>query len=141
MSAIPCCTCGVPVAPNERGQCYECIRAEVDITAGISKTIALDRCSVCGAYHRNPQWVSVEPDSAELLALCLKKTRGLDGAAGANHHLKLVDASFIWTEPHSKRLKVKATVRAELDGGLQLEQQCVIEYVLRGGQCLSLIHI
>jgi nonsense-mediated mRNA decay protein 3 len=126
----------VGIAPNARGQCLECIRVEVDLTAGISKSIALDRCSVCGAYHRNPQWINVEPDSAELLALCLKKASGLDApTAHGCTRLRLVDAAFIWTEPHCKRLKVKATVRGEVDGGLVLEQQCVIEYVLRGGQC------
>lgn len=135
LSEIPCCTCGVPIEPNARGQCFACIRTEVDITAGISRSVALDRCSVCGAYHRNPQWIMVEPESAELLALCLKRTRGLDGSADGAHRLKLVDASFIWTESHSKRLRVKVTVRAELEGGLELEQQAVVEYVLRGGQC------
>jgi hypothetical protein len=28
--------------------------------------------------------------------------------------VKLVDAGFIWTEPHSKRLKVKALIQAEV---------------------------
>ena len=35
-----------------------------------------------------------------MLALCLQKIKGL------NKEVKLVDASFIWTEPHSKRIKV-----------------------------------
>lgn len=30
--------------------------------------------------------------------------------------VKLVDAGFIWTEPHSKRLKVKVLIQAEVRG-------------------------
>jgi len=38
-------------------------------------------------------------ESRELLSLCLKKLKGLN-------RVKLVDAGFVWTEPHSKRIKV-----------------------------------
>lgn len=34
------------------------------------------------------------------LQLCVEKVTGLD-------KVKLIDASFIWTEPHSKRLKAR----------------------------------
>jgi len=139
MSEIPCCTCGKLVAPNDRGQCIDCIRAEVDLTAGIPRTVALDRCSVCGAWHRNPQWVTMPLESPQLLSLCLKRTKGLSGPVEGveNATVKLSDASWIWTEPHSKRLKVKITVRSDLMSGMALEQQCVVEYVLHGGQCTA----
>jgi nonsense-mediated mRNA decay protein 3 len=38
-----------------------------------------------------------------MLALCLKNLKGMK-------KVKLIDAKFIWTEPHSQRLKVKVTV-------------------------------
>jgi NMD protein affecting ribosome stability and mRNA decay len=44
-------------------------------------------------------WVKCELESKELLTFCIKKLKGLN-------KVKLVDAGFIWTEPHSKRLKV-----------------------------------
>lgn len=28
--------------------------------------------------------------------------------------MRIIDASFIWTEPHSKRIKVKITVQQEV---------------------------
>jgi len=37
----------------------------------------------------------------------LKKLKGLN-------KVKLVDASWVWTEPHSRRLKVKLTVQKEV---------------------------
>ena len=49
-------------------------------------------------------------ESAELMALLLKKPRGLGS-------VRLVDASFIWTEPHSRRIKIKACVQKEVVSG------------------------
>ena len=46
-------------------------------------------------------------ESAELLAICLKTMKGLK-------RVKLLDAAFIWTEPHSRRIKVKITVQKEV---------------------------
>jgi NMD protein affecting ribosome stability and mRNA decay len=37
----------------------------------------------------------------------LKKIKGLN-------KVKLIDASWVWTEPHSRRLKVKLTVQKEV---------------------------
>jgi nonsense-mediated mRNA decay protein 3 len=34
--------------------------------------------------------------------------------------VKLIDATFLWTEPHSKRLKVKVTVQKEIDTGASI---------------------
>ena len=52
-------------------------------------------------------WVSCVLESRELLSLCLKKLKGLS-------KVHLVDAGFVWTEPHSKRIKVKLTVQKEV---------------------------
>ncbi len=41
--------------------------------------------------------------------------------------VKLVDAGFLWTEPHSKRLKVKLTIQAEVFNGAILQQTFVVE--------------
>lgn len=45
------------------------------------------------------EWIHASLESRELLTLCLKKLKGLN-------RLKLIDAGFVWTEPHSMRLKV-----------------------------------
>ena len=42
--------------------------------------------------------------------------------------VKLVYAGFIWTEPHSKRLKVKLTIQKEVFSGAILQQSFVVEY-------------
>jgi nonsense-mediated mRNA decay protein 3 len=57
-------------------------------------------CKACGRYLVPPkQWIHAELESKELLTFCIKRIKGLQ-------KVKLVDASFIWTEPHSKRIKV-----------------------------------
>ena len=52
-------------------------------------------------------WLPAALESRELLAICLKRLKGLN-------KVHLVDAGFIWTEPHSKRVKVKLTVQKEV---------------------------
>ncbi len=61
-----------------------------------------------------------ELESKELLTFCVKKVKGLG-------KVKLVDAGFIWTEPHSRRLKLKLTVQAEVLNGAILQQTFVVE--------------
>ena len=90
--------------------------------------VTLFWCRGCGRYQR-PPYVHVELESREMLALCLQKIKGL------NKEVKLVDASFIWTEPHSKRIKVKLTIQKEVFHGAILQQQFVVEFVIQNQQC------
>ena len=46
-----------------------------------------------------------------------------------------MDAGFIWTEPHSRRLKVKLTIQAEVLNGAILQQAFVVEYVVETHMC------
>lgn len=49
--------------------------------------------------------------------------------------MKLVDASWIWTEPHSRRLKLKLTVQKEVGNGAVLQQAMAVTFVVRNQQC------
>ena len=49
--------------------------------------------------------------------------------------MKLIDAGFIWTEPHSRRLKVKLTIQKEVLNGVKLQQVFPVEFVLQNQQC------
>jgi nonsense-mediated mRNA decay protein 3 len=75
-------------------------------------------------------WVSAALESKELLALCLRKLRGLSKA-------RIIDASFIWTEPHSRRIKVKITIQQEAFQGSNtiIQQTFEVEYVVASQQC------
>ena len=72
-----------------------------------------------------------ELESKELLTFCVKKVKGLS-------KVKLVDAGFIWTEPHSRRLKLKLTIQAEVLNGAILQQTFVVEVrALTQRQCCA----
>jgi nonsense-mediated mRNA decay protein 3 len=51
--------------------------------------------------------------------------------------MKLVDAVWIWTEPHSLRLKIKVTVQKEVIHGAIMQQATIVEFVIRNQQCKS----
>uniref|UniRef100_A0A0A9Y8T2 60S ribosomal export protein NMD3 n=1 Tax=Lygus hesperus TaxID=30085 RepID=A0A0A9Y8T2_LYGHE len=129
VSKILCCQCGTPIEPNPANMCVACVRTEIDITEGIPKQATIHFCRGCERYFQPPaEWVQASLESRELLSLCLKKLKGLN-------RVKLVDAGFVWTEPHSKRLKVKLTVQGEVLGGAVLEQVFVVEYVVAHQMC------
>lgn len=49
--------------------------------------------------------------------------------------VRLIDASFIWTEPHSRRLKLKMTVQKEVFASTILQQMFVVEAIVASMQC------
>eukprot|EP00850_Spirogloea_muscicola_P001308 SM000005S17105 [mRNA] locus=s5:238131:241092:+ [translate_table: standard] len=129
--AVPCCLCGAAVAPNLAGMCVACLHGQVDITDGLPKACTVLFCRQCGRYLQPPRaWLRAGLESKELLAYCLKRVKNL-------HKVKLVDAGFVWTEPHSKRLKVKLTIQKEVFNGAILQQSFVVEYVVEDHMCDS----
>ncbi|CAM9445425.1 unnamed protein product [Discosporangium mesarthrocarpum] len=127
MGTVLCCMCSLPIAPNPTSMCVQCIRTKVDITEGIGTNLTLHECRGCKRYLR-PPWVEAKLESRELMALCLRKVVGLK-------KVKLVDAAWIWTEPHSKRLKLKLTVQKEVGNGAILQQVMIVTFVVRNQQC------
>ena len=63
-----------------------------------------------------------------MLSLLLKKIKGLNRA-------KILKAGFIWTEPHSKRIRVKLTIEKELNNKTKMEQTFVTEFIEVYVQC------
>ena len=109
--------------------CINCIRNQVDITEGIPKHATICFCRNCDRYLQPPMlWVACQLESRELLALCLKKLKGLN-------KVRLVDAGFIWTEPHSKRIKLKLTIQKEVFTSTILQQIFEVEFVVSHQQC------
>lgn len=64
-------------------------------------------------------------------ALCLKKI------ARPLLKVRLIDASFIWTEPHSRRIKLKVTIQKEVLANTVLQQTFVLTLTVQTGQCPS----
>lgn len=126
---ILCCLCGVPITANPSNMCVNCIRGQVDITESIPKTSSIYYCRNCARYLQPPKhWVAAELESKELLTLCIKRLKGLN-------KLKLVDAGFRWTEPHSRRIHVRLVVQKEVFHNTILQQEFVVEFVVEYQQC------
>lgn len=130
VATVLCCNCGVPMDGSQGlVMCYDCIKLTVDITEGIPREANVSFCRNCERFLQPPQlWVRAELESRELLAICLKKLKGLN-------KVRLVDALFIWTEPHSRRIRVKLTVQGEAMANTIVQQTFEVEYVVVAMQC------
>ena len=130
-ATILCCNCGAPIDGTQAAGalCYDCIKTTVDVTEGIQREATLHICRDCERWLQPPaHWLAAALESRELLALCLRKLRGLS-------KVRIIDASFIWTEPHSRRVKVKITVQQERFQSTILQQTFEVEYVVAYHQC------
>ncbi|KAI4459679.1 nonsense-mediated mrna decay protein 3 [Holotrichia oblita] len=107
---ILCCECGTAIDPNPANMCAACLRSHVDITQDIPKQATLYFCRGCERYLQPPgEWIH-----------CTLESR---------------NAAFVWTEPHSKRIKVKLTVHGEVMGGAILEQVFIVDYTVNHQMC------
>lgn len=70
-----------------------------------------------------------ENESRELLGICLKSIKGI------GKDVQLANASFIWTEPHSKELKVKLELQQEALVGVVVRQTVIVELRVNNLQC------
>ena len=120
-----CCLCGASVESHlpRKNRCLRCLQSETDLCAALPKTVDLKFCKGCaryavpgnssggysnsggGAIHNTLSYRSCEWESRELLALCLK-------ALPSNKLTPVVDAGFVYTEPHSRRIKVRVTLES-----------------------------
>ena len=130
-ATILCCNCGAPIDGTKAAGalCYDCVRLTVDVSEGIQREATLHTCRDCERWLQPPaQWISAALESRELLALCLRKLRGLS-------KVRIIDANFLWTEPHSRRIKVKITVQQEAFQETIVQQTFEVEYVVASQQC------
>jgi len=130
IATIPCCLCETFIVPNDANMCAKCLNDQIDISEGICKELTIFRCRTCLSWFRNPQWIRAELESPELLTMCLKKLRGLS-------KVKLIDAGFIWTEPHSQRLIIKLTIQATAIGKSILQKKFRVHITIANKQCFN----
>ncbi|KAJ9703057.1 hypothetical protein PVL29_004712 [Vitis rotundifolia] len=131
VGSVLCCKCGIPMAPNAANMCVKCLRSEIDITEGLQKNVTIVHCPECDTYLQPPKtWIKAQLESKELLTFCVKRLKNLN-------RVRLIHAEFIWTEPHSKRIKVKLRVQKEVLNGAILEQAYIVEYVQQEHMCES----
>uniref|UniRef100_A0A8C9GTZ7 60S ribosomal export protein NMD3 n=1 Tax=Piliocolobus tephrosceles TaxID=591936 RepID=A0A8C9GTZ7_9PRIM len=120
-----CILCGDSIFVNLSKMCNNCLLQNVENnSANMNKdTYLIYYCRECKRYLHN-KWVHCELESKELLALCLKKVNKLK-------KLKILDAKFLYTEPHSKRIKIHLTVQEELINNFISEMEIILHYVIK----------
>lgn len=136
---IPCCLCGVMILPNAANQCSTCLAQSINLEErlqqgpGGAPFTTIHQCRQCRRFMRDEKhYQPAEPESSELLALCLRHIPVLH--SHVEPRIRLVDANWIWTEPHSMRWKLLLTVRAEIESVL-VQQRCKVELVNRWRMC------
>ncbi|GAW79177.1 60S ribosomal export protein NMD3 [Plasmodium gonderi] len=129
LQLIACIHCGDSIKANASKMCSNCILQNVESSSiNINKdTYLIYYCRECKRYLHN-RWVYCELESKELLALCLKKVNKLK-------KLKILDAKFLYTEPHSKRIKIHLSVQEELINNFISEMELILHYVIKYTQC------
>mmetsp|Transcript_18278 Transcript_18278/g.25358 ORF Transcript_18278/g.25358 Transcript_18278/m.25358 type:complete len:633 (+) Transcript_18278:85-1983(+) len=137
MVNVLCCMCGISIAPNPSNTCASCLASNADVTRGISTEATLHQCRGCQRWHKDAsKWIACELESRDLMALCLSNVSGLKNAKH-DKEIRLVDAAWIWTEPHSMRLKVRLTIQREVHAGTILQQSFTVVFVVRNQQCIE----
>ncbi|CRH03151.1 60S ribosomal export protein NMD3, putative [Plasmodium relictum] len=126
---ISCILCGDSIKANSSKMCNNCLLQNIESNSiNINKdTYLIYYCRECRRYLHN-RWVYCELESKELLALCLKKVHKLK-------KLKIINAKFLYTEPHSKRLKIHLSVQEELINNFISEMELILHYVIKYTQC------
>lgn len=130
-ATILCYRCGAAIDGTTAAGaiCYDCIKMTVDITQGIPREAHIQFCRDCDRWMMPPNlWVVAQPESREMLSMCLKRLRGIN-------KVRVIDARFIWTEPNSRRIRVKITVQDTIGEGMLLNQSFEVIYVVGTHQC------
>uniref|UniRef100_A0A8C2GG14 60S ribosomal export protein NMD3 n=1 Tax=Cyprinus carpio TaxID=7962 RepID=A0A8C2GG14_CYPCA len=110
--------------------CVSCLRSRVDISEAIPKQVSVHFCRQCERYLQPPgTWLQCALESRELLALCLKKLKA------SMAKVRLIDAGFLWTEPHSKRIMMKLSIQKEVMNGAILQKVFMVEFLIQPQMC------
>jgi len=119
--------------------CVSCLRQEShssgDIIDDIPPLTEIIQCKKCNRWHnRLNQWIGHELESSGLMNFCLKRIHVLS----TNKDIKVLDCVWVWTEPHSRRLKCAIDVeRGVSDDKVKLRQRVIIEFVVVMGHCVD----
>lgn len=150
VSKIPCCLCGTMILPNAANQCPSCLAQNFDLKSMIQGNkdgdpIIVHQCRQCRRFaattdnpNSNTHYQYCEVESPQLLTICLKHIPVLTkkGHSVYKNKIHILDSSWIWTEPHSMRLKIRLTVRTDLeDTGVTVQQRVPVLFKINWKMC------
>jgi len=117
---------------NDQSECSQSMWRLFGSRNGVSRgpgggPLVIKQCRRCRRFARTEKhYEEMEPESPELLALCLKQIPALSSNQQPKMHL--ADAMWIWTEPHSMRFKLRLTIRTEMQN-VRIQQLLAVELV------------
>eukprot|EP01029_Cantina_marsupialis_P026284 TRINITY_DN7015_c0_g1_i1.p1 TRINITY_DN7015_c0_g1~~TRINITY_DN7015_c0_g1_i1.p1 ORF type:complete len:432 (-),score=93.65 TRINITY_DN7015_c0_g1_i1:135-1391(-) len=127
---VICCVCGSDLGSqvSKSNMCVKCLENEIDITEEIPRTGVLNQCRDCLRYerHESKHYQAADWESTQLLAICMKKIN-LKGC-------EFLDAKFVYTEPHSMRIKIELVVLRTVCE-TKLRQTCTVTLTIKWKQC------
>jgi len=142
VNKIPCCLCGTLILPNAANQCASCLAQNFDLKSMIQGNkvgdpIIVHQCRQCRAFNTcvdTDHYQYCEPESHQLLTICLKHIPILNKKGHSSNKIHIVDASWIWTEPNSMRLKLRLTVRTDV-GEVTIQQRVPALFQIKWKMC------
>jgi nonsense-mediated mRNA decay protein 3 len=128
------------IVPNAANQCSSCLAQTIDLKAMLQNSdkgdpLIIHQCRQCRRFARNDtNFEYCEPESPQLLSICLKHIPILTKKGHAANKLHITDSSFIWQEPHSMRLKIAVTVRTEVEH-VTIQQRVPVVFQIQWKMC------
>jgi len=145
VNKIPCCLCGTMILPNAANQCPSCLAQNFDLKSmvqgnKVGDPLVVHQCRQCRCFNTRPEsdhYQYCEPESPQLLTICLKHIPILNKKGHSNqtyNKIHVMDTSWIWTEPHSMRLKLRLTVRTDV-GEVPIQQRVPVVFQIKWKMC------
>jgi len=145
INKIPCCLCGTMIVPNNANQCPSCLAQNFDLKSmvqgnKVGDPIIVHQCRQCRRFNTridSDHYQYCEPESHELLTICLKHVPILNKKGHSNqtyNKVHVVDASWIWTEPHSMRLKLRLDIKTDV-GEVTIQQRVPALFQIKWKMC------
>lgn len=128
------------IIPNAANQCPTCLAQKFDLKEMIQGTnhgepLVIHQCRQCRRFARTPtHYEYCDPESPQLLSICLKHIPVLIKRGHASNKLHIKDAMFIWTEPNCMRLKVRVTVQTVVEN-VTIQQRVPVEFQIKWKMC------
>ncbi|KAL3922172.1 MAG: hypothetical protein SGILL_002345 [Bacillariaceae sp.] len=99
--------------------------------------LIVHQCRQCRRFARTETtYEYCEPESPQLLSICLKHIPALTKKGHSANKLHITDSSFIWQEPHSMRLKIAVTVRTEVEH-VTIQQRVPVVFHIQWKMCTN----
>ncbi|KNB44176.1 hypothetical protein JH06_1905 [Blastocystis sp. subtype 4] len=100
LCTVKCCLCGVDIPGSGASMCNNCIINNTNIAEGIEPEISITYCKQCNSGK----------------GICRRAGDHVEDDQGN----ELVDAHFIWTEPHSHRIIIELELKKEIRNGFSI---------------------